>query len=279
VTLQERLATLADQAAGTFAFYVRALPAGERAAVHADEAFPAASVIKVPIMLRLLEMVQAGTAQLEQIVRLAAWHKTGGSGIFQFFHEGLEVSLEDACTAMITISDNTASNLLLDVTGIEPVNAMLDRYGCRRTRLHRYFGKPEMPGPAGPSQMVPEEMGLLFEKLARVEILTPALCELAMRMLRRQTHRDLIPRYLPEGTLVAHKTGSLVGVRHDAGIIWRAGQPVVFVGMSRDVADLRWSVDNQAHLVIARAAQVAWDYSSSSSSSSSSPVMASRRAK
>ena len=280
--LQAQLAELAAATAGTFAFYVHDLDSGRRAGVREQEAFPAASVIKLPILLRVLEMVQRGTAALDDPVRLTAWHKTGGAGIFQFFREGLEVTLEDACTAMVALSDNTATNLLLDVTGVAPVNELLARLGCGRTRLHRYFGKPEMPGPPGPSPAVPAEIGRLLELLARQEMLTPALCDRAVTILRRQTHRALIPRYLPEGTPVAHKTGSLDGVRHDAGIVWRPapggsarippapparrrgglpqGAPVVFVGMSRDVPDLRWTVENAAEIAIARAARTVFDY-------------------
>lgn len=281
--LQEHLQELADTAAshGTFAFYIHDLATGTRAAVREHEVFAAASVIKLPIMLRLLEMVHEGTASLEQTVHLRQWHKTGGAGILQFFNDGLNVAAGDACTAMIAISDNTATNVLLDVTGIAPVNAMLDRLGCARTRLHRYFGKPEMPGPAGPSPAVPAEIGRLLELVVHREILTPELCEVAMVALRRQNHRALIPRYLPEGTPVAHKTGSLDGVRHDVGIFWRPvateqrdlqpadvgarhrdgcpqPDPVIFVGMSREVSDLRWTVENEAEITIARAAKLVY---------------------
>jgi beta-lactamase class A len=270
---------------GHFAFYVHDLQSGARGALRAEEAFPAASIIKLPVMLRVLEMVQQGTAALGQTARLAAWHKTGGAGVFQYLHEGLEVTLDDALTAMIALSDNTATNLLLDVTGIAPVNDLLDRLACPRTRLHRYFGKPETPGPPGPSQAVPAEIGRLLEHLVRRDVLTPGLCDHALRYLRRQTHRALIPRLLPEGTPVAHKTGSLDGVRHDAGIFWRpagrrdgprrsadamarqeagqaappAGNPVVFVGMSRAVGDRRWTVENAAEVAIARAARAVYD--------------------
>lgn len=276
---------------GRFACYVHHLDSGAGATIDADEHFPAASLIKIPIMLRLLEQAQLGEISLADSVRLTDWHKTGGAGIVQFFQDGQALTLMDACTAMIALSDNTATNMLLDVTGIAPVNTLLDQLGCPGTRLHRYLGKPEMPGPPGPSQVVPEEMGRLLERLVRRASLTPEYCDLALTMLRRQTHRALIPRYLPEGTDVAHKTGSLNGVRHDAGIIWlpeaplahapdrnahaghpRAdpmarptggsptGSPLVFVGMSKEVADLRWTVENEAEVAIARAARAAYDY-------------------
>jgi len=275
-----RLRQVAAGTKGTFAFYVHDLESGVCVAIRADESFPAASVIKLPILLRVLELVHAGEAHLDQPLRLTEWHKTGGSGVLQHFHSGLEVTLEDACTAMIALSDNTATNLVLDVTGIDPVNAMLDRRECPRTRLHRYFGKPEMPGPPGPSQAVPREIGRLLETLVGQDYLAAELRAKAVAMLRLQTHRALIPRLLPEGTSVAHKTGSLDGVRHDAGIIWRprqlpvrspksevrsreedaTGHPLVLVAMSRDVADRRWTVENAAERTIARAAKAVFDY-------------------
>jgi len=253
--------------------------------IWADEPFPSASVIKLPILLAALEKVRRGEASLDQPVTLTAWHKTGGSGVFQHFREGTVFTLEDACTAMIVLSDNVATNLVIDVATIDGVNEYLATVGCERTRLHRYIGKPEMAGwrgAEGPSQAVPGEIGRLLEGLARRELLTPELCVRALLFLRRQQHRALIPRLLPEGTAVAHKTGSLNGVRHDVGLIWlpepRAGteepkrdvmalpseelpaeEPVVFVAMSKDVPDLRWTVENRAEVAIARAARAVYD--------------------
>lgn len=275
VVLAEELRQLAAPVNGTFAFWVHDLATGERAVINEQVSFPSASVIKLPIMLRLLELVQIGETTLAARRPLLAWHKTGGAGLLQFFQEGTELTLGDACTAMIALSDNTATNFLLDVTGIAPVNELLDRLGCPRTRLHRYFGKPDMPGPPGPSQAVPAEIGHLLVRLANRQVLTPSLCQQALLMLRRQTHRALAPRYLPEGTVMAHKTGSLDGVRHDVGLIWLAPDeaitpprdvmalpddalpaelPIVFVAMSKDVADLRWTVENDAERLIGQAA-------------------------
>ena len=308
--LIRQLRRLTPAAEGVFGFWIKGLASELQVSLRADEAFPAASVIKLPILLAALEKVRIGATSLDATLRLTSWHKTGGAGIFQHFHDGLEVSLADACLAMIALSDNTATNLVIDVAEIGGVNSLLDGAGCRRTRLHRYFGKPDMPGPMGPSQAVPQEIGRLLELLWRRELLTPELCDTALLMLRRQTHRALIPRLLPQGTAVAHKTGSLDGVRHDVGLFWPPRQaettlddapgrpdpmalrgsdlptaePVVFVALSKGAPDLRWTVENRAEILIARAARLVYQHvtryssasSSSSSSSSSPPVTDSR---
>lgn len=288
-TLRNRLRSLGRRAGGTWAFYVKDLASGDTVGVNEREAFPSASVIKLPILLAVLERVRRGEVDLDRPVTLTAWHKTGGSGVFQHFRDGTVFTLEDACTAMIVLSDNVATNLAIDVATIEGVNGYLEGAGCERTRLHRYIGKPEMPGwrgAEGPSQAVPVEIGRLLEGLARNELLTPALCRRALLFLRRQQHRALIPRLLPEGTVVAHKTGSLNGVRHDVGLFWPpraaqgargarrgaerdvmalpgddlpAGDPVVLVAMSKDVPDLRWTVENRAEVTVARAARAVYD--------------------
>jgi beta-lactamase class A len=294
-TLRARLDALGRRAGGTFAFYINDLRRGQVVRIRDQVSFPAASLIKVPIMLALLERVRLGEAQLTDTMRMTSWHRTGGAGVLQHFHDGLEVTLEDACTAMIVLSDNTATNMVLDAVGIERVNALLDAQGCPRTRLHRYLGKPEMPGPPGPSQLVPEELGHLLEEVwkgsrvtgqrpkagdDRQALLTPELCRRALLFLRRQQHRALAPRLLPEGTVLAHKTGSLDGVRHDAGLIWLPEdggaanskdpmalpddglpdwEPVVFVAMSKDVPDLRWTVENRAEVTVARAMRAVYD--------------------
>jgi beta-lactamase class A len=281
--LQEYLERLSTSVPGLFAFSVHDLATDQMIGIHDGEPFPSASLIKLPILLRLLELVQRGTITLQQPIRLRGWHKTDGSGILQYFRDGLDLSLVDAGTAMIALSDNTAMNMVLEVTGVEPVNTMLDQLGCAGTRLHRYFGQSQTSGRPGISQAVPAEIGHLLALLARHAILTPALCEVALTMLSRQMHRSLIPRFLPEGTPIAHKSGSLDGVRHDAGIIWRpadgvnalpAGSagpaplepgvppplPLIFVGMSQEVGDLRWTVENDAEITIGRAARVVNDY-------------------
>ncbi|HET7768314.1 MAG TPA: serine hydrolase [Chloroflexota bacterium] len=285
--LGPRLRRIARWAGGVWAFYLKDLRNGESLGIREREAFPSASIIKLPILLRVLERVGRGEVSLDDTVTLTAWHKTGGSGIFQHFREGTVFRLEDACMAMTVLSDNTATNLAIDVAGVEGTNRFLEAAGCERTRLHRYFGKPEMPGwgrAEGPSQAVPAEMGLLLEGLARGELagLTPDLCRRALVFLRKQQHRALAPRLLPEGTVMAHKTGSLDGLRHDVGVLWLpergerqggeqqdvmalpsdalpCGMPVVFVAMSRGVSDPRWTVENRAEVAIGRAARAVYD--------------------
>ena len=285
--LRPRLRRIARWAGGAWAFYLKDLRNGEWLGIREGEAFPSASIIKLPILLRVLERVGRGEVSLDDTVTLTAWHKTGGSGIFQHFREGTVFRLEDACTAMTVLSDNPATNLAIDVAGVEGTNRFLEAAGCERTRLHRYFGKPEMPGwggAEGPSQAVPLEMGRLLEGLARGELvgLTPELCRRALVFLRKQQHRALAPRLLPEGTVMAHKTGSLDGLRHDVGLLWLpdggegrdgekrdvmalpsdalpSGLPVVFVAMSRGVPDSRWTVENRAEVAIGRAARAVYD--------------------
>ena len=285
--LRPRLQRIARWAGGTWAFYVNDLRQSASLGIREQEAFPSASIIKLPILLRVLERVGRGEVSLDDTVTLTAWHKTGGSGIFQHFRDGTAFRLEDACTAMTVLSDNTATNLVIDVAGIEGTNRFLEAAGCDRTRLHRYIGKPEMPGwggAEGPSQAAPVEMGRLLEGLAEGELpgLTPELCRRAVLFLRKQQHRALAPRLLPEGTVMAHKTGSLDGLRHDVGLLWLpergagrsgekrdvmalpsdalpSGKPVVFVAMSRGVPDLRWTVENRAEVAIGRAARAVYD--------------------
>src|SRR5687768_12141109 len=153
--LRPRLLRIARWAGGLWAFYLKDLRNGESLGIREGEAFPSASIIKLPILLRVLERVRSGEISLDDTVTLTAWHKTGGAGVFQHFREGTVFRLEDACTAMTVLSDNTATNLVIDVAGIEGTNRFLEAAGCERTRLHRYFGKPEMAGwggAEGPSQ-------------------------------------------------------------------------------------------------------------------------------
>src|SRR5687768_17001397 len=120
--LRSRLRRIARWAGGAWAFYIKDLRTGSSLGMGEDEPFPSASIIKLPVLLAVLEQVGRGEVSLDDTVTLTAWHKTGGSGVFQHFREGTELRLEDACTAMTVLSDNVATNLVIDVATIEGTN-------------------------------------------------------------------------------------------------------------------------------------------------------------
>ena len=207
-----------------------------------DSIFPAASVIKVPILLEIYRLASEGQLSLDETVRLSAHHKVGGAGVLLELHEGLELTLEDLCRLMIVVSDNTASNLLLERAGFAGVNALMARLGMANSHIGRWF--MEASTPERDNRMTAEDATVCLLELARGELLG-ARTQQALDILRRQQYREKIPLRLPEELSVAHKTGELDGIRHDAALVELPGQPYVLSLFTdfRDTANAPWEVD------------------------------------
>lgn len=211
----------------------------EHVFLDADRPLPAASLIKLPILATALRAVHRGELDLAKRYAIRIRDRAGGSGVIQTLRRGLHLTVEDLLTLMITISDNTATNRIIDLVGIDQVNAFCRGVGLEHTRL------------VGPLQQPPERqteaqragernrtsaadmLGLLLQ-LERGDLLPPEETELAKRILLAQEHRDGIGRYLPLDDLavddawqLAAKSGWFPSVWHDAGIVYDAsGAPL-----------------------------------------------------
>ncbi len=235
---------------------------GRTVLLNADRTFITASVIKFPILLAALDRVQRGELALADRVELLADDIVGGSGLLKEFDAGVQLTVKDYLTAMIVISDNSATNLMLRLLGIPQVNNYLASLGLTATRSLRpiRFPAPRPGEPRGIGETTPAEMVRLLDMLVEGTILTPPLRELALDILRRQQYSDGIPRYLPDGVVVAHKDGFVNDVRADVGIIYPPDRaPITLAVLCDSLADRRYSVDNPAWLGIGRVAKVVYD--------------------
>lgn len=205
---------------------------------NAWDDFPAASVIKVPILLGILSLCQQGQLRLDQRLQVPAASHVGGAGVLHELHDGLEVTLEDLCRLMIVVSDNVASNLLLDRWG-DPA-PWFERWNLTETVLGRRFMEPATP--ERDNRTSPWDMARLLRELHGRQLLDEAHSERALSMMRRQQYREKIPLMLPPELSVAHKTGELEGVRHDMGIVEVPDHPYVLVLLS-ERGQQPWEVD------------------------------------
>ncbi len=252
---------LADVEA-TFGVAAHNWATGETVMLNADRTFITASVIKFPILLAALDRVQRGELKLTDRVELLSDDVVGGSGLLKEFDPGVQLTVKDYLTAMIVISDNSATNLMLRRLGIPEINTYLAGLGLTVTRSLRpiRFPAPRPGEPRGIGETTSGEMVRLLDMLVGGTILTPPLRELALNILRRQQYAEGIPRYLPEGVVVAHKDGFVNDVRADVGIIYPPDRPPITVAVLCDsLTDRRYSVDNPAWLGIGRVAKVIYD--------------------
>lgn len=271
MALQQEIESIAAQGGGTYGVAAKHLGTGERVDLRADEEFNTASVIKVPVMVELFHRVEEGELSLDDRMELSDEHRTGGSGLLKEFASGARLTLRDLCVAMIAVSDNTATNMLADRLGIAAINGRMASLGLERTRLNRLIGFAPSEGGLRVELGVttPDEMLRLYEGLAKGEVVSPEASEQMVGILARQQYRDLIPRLLPlefdavAGTSepqVASKTGAVDGVRNDVALLSFAdGRRWIVSAFSKDLADLRWSSENEGARTIALISRAIWD--------------------
>lgn len=218
------------------------VPTGDRLTWGSAEPFEAASVIKMPILVAALRAVERGELRLDDPVRVPRDAVVGGSGVLRELSSLDRLSLRDLLTLMIVISDNMATNIVIDeLGGVGPVNAMLDELGLRDTRLGRKLMDLAARARGELNVLTADDVAALFTALVRGELLAEAQTREALDVLSRQQVRDRLPLHLPADVRVAHKTGELGGLRHDAGVLYlgpAGDHPVVAVVLTERFADV-----------------------------------------
>ena len=252
---------------GTFGVAAMRLDDGASFGLRADEVFPAASVVKLPMLVAALQLVERGRLRLDARHAMQAGDRAGGSGVLQVLDALLEPTLKDLLTLMIVVSDNTATNMVLDLLGgVGATNGLFAGMGLTATRV---VGKLQVPWEqkteaqrAGRlAELTPQETLGLLERLWRGELLSPELTALALEVLRQQQFTEIIARFLPEGTKTATKSGQIVGVRNDVGFVTPPdGRTYAVALASRGCRDERYSFENEAVLLLARASRLVYDH-------------------
>lgn len=243
--LHAKLAQQLEQVVATFdgvmGIAAKDLTSGETFAVNADTLFPQASSIKIPILIELFRQAQAGPAapglKLEERVNVTRAQRVAGSGVLQHFSDAASaLSLRDLAVLMIVLSDNTATNILIERVGMASVNLMLERNGLTRTRLQRIMLDTEAQRASRENLSTPREMAALLEMLHSGKLLDASHTAAALEIL---TYRKNTPlrRGLPDSVALANKPGGIGGVRCDSGIVLLAGRPYVISVMTTFVKD------------------------------------------
>jgi beta-lactamase class A len=266
--LESRLAPLAENHKGKVAFAVKNLETGESYYRNADEVMPTASLIKIAVLIDLYQQAQEGKLKLTDRVTLRKADKVPGSGILSdHFSDGAEFSLRDAARLMIAFSDNTATNLVLDHTGIQSVNQRMEEWGCPQTRINAkvFRGSTTSVDPSrtrryGLGSTTAREMVGLLEQLQTSDRLRPFYKLAVLNHLRKNDDKFKFKRLLPESVVVIHKDGSTSDTRTDAGLIHTPTGIVAVCVLTTNNKDRRWVSENAGNMLCARAAKEVYDY-------------------
>ena len=265
-SLSERLAPLIAAHEGKVAVAVKHLKSGESFAREADAPMPTASLIKLPIMVEAYRQANEGKINLDEMATLKAEDKAPGSGILStHFSPGATIPLRDAVRLMIAYSDNTATNMVLAKIGLPATAETMEKLGLPNTKVHAFVFRqnssifPERSKEFGLGSTTAAEMIRLLEELHAKKLVTPAACDEMLAHLRTCEDRR-IPRLLPAGTKVAHKTGSVAAVRTAAGIIEAKSGPIALCVLTRDNKDQRWTDENAAEVLTSKIAQAVFEH-------------------
>jgi len=216
-SLLPRLASLP----GEVCVYGKDLTTGETCAYQADLPVVAASVIKLPILIEAFRQAEEGLLSMEETVSIRPEDKMPSCGALTYLHDGLTVTWRDLCVLMIILSDNTATNLLIDRLSMDAVNDTLRNLGCQRTVLRRRLFDAAASARGIENTVTASEMGMLLEKLYRGSCVSPDADRAMLRILLDQRLNGKMPFFLhSEGVRIAHKTGEDDGITHDVGILW-----------------------------------------------------------
>jgi beta-lactamase class A len=240
---------------------VRNLTTAQTLSIRGDEKYPSASLIKVAILVTLMDEVERGRMRLSERSTMVARDRVGGSGILKHMDSGTALSLEDLAWLMMTLSDNTATNLLLDKLDIATVGAKMEALGLPESKVHSKTFRRQTSVAMDSSVLyglgvtTPNEMVELFTMLHQGRAVSPALDSLAMGMLFANQDGNMMVRWLPGGTRTAHKSGSVDQARTDCGIMYTPAAPIALCVMTRENEERSYAVDSPAHLLIAAIAR------------------------
>lgn len=250
--LHRQLDAIAAAHHGVLGYSVSNLDTGEHLELRGDETFPTASLIKVPILVTLYDLAAQHKLSLDEPVAVLDIDHVPGSGVLQFMHPGLTLTLHDAASLMIILSDNTATNVLLDKTSIRGVWQKMESLGLMHTKVHsKTFLRStsvamDSSVKYGLGVSTPNEMAHLFALLADGKAVNPAADSSMLAVLDNNADGDQMQRYV-EGVRVAHKTGSTDSVRTECAL-FRLQSRVVACGFTKQNADTRYLPDNEAQV-------------------------------
>ncbi len=234
---QEQLTAFSTRAPGRIAIAVEDVATGVTTGINAGREMPAASTIKIPVMVEVFRQLVAGDFDLNTKVTLRKSDRDWGYGKLCNARIGSTYTVSRLLSLMIDVSDNTATNMLIRRVGRQHINATMRDLGLRNTRLTDFIRSE------GPIRWAlrssPADMMHLLGAMAKDQLVDEWSSRAMVAILRGQRHNGLIPEPLPAGTEIAHKTGTLHDTLNDVGIVYGDGDdPYVIAVMTTNLPTL-----------------------------------------
>jgi beta-lactamase class A len=258
-TLEAELRTAIAASSAEVAVAVRTLDGRTEVLIDADKPFHAASTMKVPVMIELFRQVATGKLSLDVPVPIRNEFKSIVDGSPYSLSEGDDsdkavyaevgrsLTLRQLCDLMITVSSNFAANLLIEKLGVDNIRATVTTLGADGMHVLRGVEDQRAFDKGLNNTTTARGLLVLFDKLGHGAAVDPRADAQMIEILKRQAFNDAIPAGVPSGTVVAHKTGNITKIHHDAGIVF-ADRPYVLVLLVRGIPEQKDSAALMASL-------------------------------
>lgn len=236
--MKQRIVEQIASLPGHNGMYFKNMVTGETIEYRSRESYGPASVIKLPILMHICRLAGGHPEIMEEKIRCRHEDKLGGCGALRAFTGEPEVSVATLCELMVTISDNSATNLLIRRFGMDALNEAFREMGLSVTRLNRLLFDSEAAARGIENEFSPAEMGLLLEQVYRREFADGPVSAQIEGVLMRQQINHKIPGIIGEAVPIAHKTGEDTGIANDVALVY-APEPFVlcFAGNETFVPD------------------------------------------
>lgn len=266
LTLEERIEAELKSYDGTMGLYMDDLK-GNVITRFPDEPFETASTIKVYILAALFDAIEQGKASLKDMLTCEERFWIDGSGILGSLEVGTTLSVKNVATLMIIVSDNIATNMLIDYLGIDSINACIQKLGCKDTKLHNVldFAKYHQLGTT-----TPRDYASMFVRIANRTLVSPEASQQMWEILSQQHYNSMIVKSLPQFYVdpdnydeqlfwFASKSGSMNACRNDGGIITTPYGSYVIVMLNKDFSDKQYYPEHPATVFGSRVSRLVFD--------------------
>lgn len=231
--LGQRIRSEISQFKGEVGIVIKDLGTGWGFAYEKDKLFPSASLAKIPLMAACFRASEEGKIKLNRNVTLKSADKLTGSGVLKEMKPGVTFSIEELIGLMIYDSDNTASNMLTNIVGIDYLNNSFRVFGLKNTSLSRKIADFSARDNGIENYTTAEDMAFILESIYRKNLVSKDASEQCLRILKLCRINDRIPKYLPADITIAHKTGLERSVCHDAGIVFTCKGNFLIVALTK----------------------------------------------
>lgn len=218
--MEKKIIDILSKCKGKVGFYYKDLNTQIEIKYNEDTQFMAASIIKLPILVEALRRLEYGEISNSEKITITKDVKVPSCGALTYMHDGIEVTIRDLCNLMIILSDNTATNVLMDRLGFDSINKTIKDLGLKNTIATRKMYDMESKKLGNENYFSLEDMAVLLDSIHNEVLISKNVSKEIKDIMKEQQINHKIPYYIPEDITILHKTGEADGITHDIGIVY-----------------------------------------------------------